>query len=400
MLRIFARLREALLSTDGQVIWRVQMPLVLATGLLLQVGFVVQRRAWDSIQARGQELVLEGWDATAWIVWPIAVPLMWLMIQRFPLTQGLFRRNAMRLAVASAVLLIGVGNLRFGLRMIQVWWGSEGPWETIAWTDYFQTALVLLPFDFLIYCGFFSATLAISTHFRHRQRLEQSIRLELRTAQLEYELAQAELQALRGQLHPHFLFNSFNAVVTLVRQRRNDAAIDVIAELSMLLRLAIDRTGRHEVALADEVEFIRRYLRIEWIRFGEKLLLEYDVAPDALHASVPNLLLQPLVENAIKHGISKRCTPGTVRMSARRVGDRLIIDVENDGPDRPAGADLPASSSSLPARKGGIGLANTRARLGRIYGTDHHIEMKPRADGGMLVHLDLPWRTTEGPLVS
>lgn len=390
-----ARLRETLLSKRAQVVWRVQLPLALATGILLHVGFTVQRIAWDRMQARGQELVLTAWDATAWIAWPLALPVMWLMIQRFPLAKGMLPRNALRLAGGSALLLIAVGNLRFALRMLQVWWGSENS-ETTAWTDYLTTALVLFPFDFLIYCGFFSAALAIDKHFRHRQRQEEAIRLELRTVQLESELAQAELQTLRGQLHPHFLFNSFNAVATLVRQRRNDTAIDVIAELSMLLRLAIDRTGRHEVAFVDEVDFIRRYLHIEWVRFGEKLLLEYAIDPATLQASVPNLLLQPLVENTIKHGIAKRCSPGTVRIAAKRVSDRLEIEIENDGPDQPE-----ESTSRAPTavdQRQGIGLPNTRARLAHIYGANHRIQLKARPDGGMLVCLSLPWREVERPV--
>lgn len=397
MSHLIARFRETLLSAGDRVVWRVQLPLVLATGVLLHLGFLVQRMAWENMQARGQQLVLTGWDATAWVVWPLAAPVMWAMIQRFPLSKGMLRQNGLRLAVASALLLMAAGNVRFGLRLLQVWWSSDDSWGTIAWADYLTTALVLLPFDFLIYCGFFSATLAIDKHFKHRQRLEESIRLELRTAQLESELAQAELQALRGQLHPHFLFNSFNAVVTLVRQRRNDAAIDVIAELSMLLRLTMERTGRQEVPLADEVEFARRYLHIEWIRFGEKLVLAYEVDSDVARACVPNLLLQPLVENAIKHGISKRRGPGTVRVAARREGNRLLIEIENDGPDQPE--DVVAAGGIASDRQGGIGLANTRARLARIYGRDdHRIELRPRADGGMLVRLDLPWREVEHPV--
>ncbi len=396
MLPVVARLREILLSRDGQVVWRVQLPLAVAIGILLHVGFTVQRMAWNRMQARGQELFLTAWDATAWIVWPLALPVMWVMIQRFPLSKGTLRRNGLRLALGSVALLLVVGNLRFGVRMLQVWADSHESWETIAWSGYVTTALVLLPFDFLIYCGFFSATLAIDKHFRNRQHVEESIRLELRAAQLESKLAQAELQTLRGQLHPHFLFNSFNAVATLVRQQRNDAATDVIAELSMLLRQAIDRTGRHEVPFADEVEFIRRYLHIEQIRFGEKLLLECAIDPATLQACVPNLLLQPLVENAIKHGISKRRAPGTVRIAARREADRLCIEIENDGPDQPDHDTALATCGS--DRRQGIGLANTRARLAHIYGSNHRIELKARPEGGMLACLSLPWREIERPV--
>ena len=247
--------------------------------------------------------------------------------------------------------------------------------------------LFLMPMEFLTYCGFFAASFGIVYHFKYRQRGEEALQLQLRTAQLESDLARAELTVLRGQLHPHFLFNSFNAVASLVRQKRNDAAVEIIAQLSALLRLAIERTGRQELPLDEEVDFIRRYLEIEQVRFGEKLRLDFSLDPATLDAAVPNLVLQPLVENAIKHGISRRTRPGTVRLAARRVEGRLQLEVVDDGPD---GSSVERESGGN--RQGGIGLTNTRARLENIYGTDYHLEMTPRPEGGMRVFLDLPWR--------
>jgi len=206
------------------------------------------------------------------------------------------------------------------------------------------------------------------------------------TAQLESDLARAELTVLRGQLHPHFLFNSFNAVASLVRQRRNESAVEIIAQLSALLRLAIERTGRQELPLEEEIDFIRRYLEIEQVRFGEKLRLDFSLDPAALDASVPNLVLQPLVENAIKHGISRRTRPGTVRLAARRVDGRLQLEIVDDGPD---GSPVERDAEG---QRAGIGLSNTRARLEKIYGSDFQLEMTPRPEGGMRVFLDLPWR--------
>ena len=243
----------------------------------------------------------------------------------------------------------------------------------------------MTPLDFVTCSSIFALTLAIDYYFRNLRRNEETLRLELRSAQLESDLAQAELRALRGQLHPHFLFNSFNAVTTLLRQRRNESAVEVIAQLSMLLRLAIDRTGTREFPLETEIDFVRRYLEVERIRFGEKLQLQFAVEEEALRGIVPNLLLQPLVENAIKHGISLRTRPGVIRLAARRTGDRLIMEIENDGPDAAMGQE-PRTASS------GIGLANTRTRLEKIYPNDYRLDMAPRADGGMRIEVSLPWR--------
>ena len=255
------------------------------------------------------------------------------------------------------------------------------------WSHYTVSTLLLLPVDLLTYCGFFAASFAIVYHFKYRQRGEEALQLQLRTAQLESDLARAELTVLRGQLHPHFLFNSFNAVASLVRQKRNDAAVEIIAQLSALLRLAIERTGRQELPLDEEIDFIRRYLEIEQVRFGEKLRLDFALDPAALDAAVPNLVLQPLVENAIKHGISRRTRPGTLRLAARRLDSRLQLEIVDDGP---GGSSLDRETGD--GRPGGIGLSNTRARLEKIYGSDYHLEMIPRPEGGMRVCLDLPWR--------
>jgi sensor histidine kinase YesM len=176
-------------------------------------------------------------------------------------------------------------------------------------------------------------------------------------------------------------------VASLVRQKRNESAVEIIAQLSALLRLAIERTGRQELPLEEEIDFIRRYLEIEQVRFGEKLRLDFALDPAALDAAVPNLLLQPLVENAIKHGISRRTRPGTVRLAVHRQDGRLQLEVVNDGPDG-----SPMESEDSDKRRGGIGLSNTRARLEKIYGADYRLEMTPRPEGGMRVFLDLPWR--------
>ncbi|MES1194495.1 MAG: histidine kinase, partial [Opitutus sp.] len=273
-----------------------------------------------------------------------------------------------------------VTHVRYALRVAPELLGHQS--KTWVWDvdTYAYNTFAMLPLDFLTYCGFFAVSFSVDYYFTHRQRSEEAVQLQLRAAQLQSALARAELAALRGQLHPHFLFNSFNALATLVRQQKNDAAVEIIAQLSALLRLAIDRTGLQEIPLHQEIDFIQRYLDIEHVRFGDKLRVEFALAPDSLEALVPNIVLQPLVENAIKHGISLRTTPGTVRLSSIRSGDRLRIEIADDGSDGPSPA-----CTNPGGKKPGIGLANTRAQLDTLYGADYRLKLAKRPAGGTVV---------------
>jgi hypothetical protein len=365
---------------------KVQIPLFLAVSIVLSLGYYGQRELLAMAERAHVQRLLRGWDGFAWFVWLLAAPAMLILIRRYPLQRGRIRSSLFGLFLGSLGIYVVVANLRFILRILPNLWLSDSLDLPIDWAHYVVSTLLVMPLDFLTYSGFFAATFAIVYHFKYRQRGEEALQLQLRTAQLESDLARAELSVLRGQLHPHFLFNSFNAVASLVRQKRNESAVEIIAQLSALLRLAIERTGRQELPLDEEVDFIRRYLEIEQVRFGEKLRLDFALDPAALDGSVPNLVLQPLVENAIKHGISRRTRPGTVRLAAQRQNGRLQLEVVDDGPD---GSPVPPEGTD---ERKGIGLSNTRARLEKIYGSDYHLEMTPRPEGGMRVSLDLPWR--------
>jgi two-component system LytT family sensor kinase len=201
----------------------------------------------------------------------------------------------------------------------------------------------------------------------------------------EAQLARAKLQALRMQLHPHFLFNTLNAIATLVRQQQNRAATDMIAGLSDLLRLTLENDGGQEVPLKQELDVLDRYLSIEQIRFGDRLRVDVDATPETLRARVPNLVLQPLVENAILHGIAPRSTPGRIVIRAERADGRLRLQVRDDGPGFPDGS---------PAMQG-VGLRNTAARLQHLYGPDHRIAFANAPEGGAVITLELPFHIDE-----
>jgi hypothetical protein len=211
----------------------------------------------------------------------------------------------------------------------------------------------------------------------HRESGERAAR----AANLQTELARAQLQLLRLQLEPHFLFNTLHAIGALVRSDP-DAAERMIVLLSDLLRRALQDMGGQEVALREEMEFLDRYLEIERVRFPDRLRVVRDVEPESLRALVPTLLLHPLVENAIRHGVSRRAEGGQVGIRARAVAGRLELRVWDDGPADGAAA----------TRSSGIGLANTRARLEHLYGGAHRFELTRGGDGGMEVAVSLPFR--------
>ena len=212
---------------------KVQIPLFLTVSILLSVGYYGQRELRAMADREHVQQLLRGWDGFAWFVWLVAAPFMLVLIRRFPLTRGQVRRSLVGLMVGSVAIYLVVANLRFLLRILPNVWLPPAADLPVDWSHYAVSTLLLLPMDFLTYCGFFAATFAIVYHFKYRQRGEEALQLQLRTAQLESDLARAELTVLRGQLHPHFLFNSFNAVASLVRQKRNDSAVEIIAQLRM-----------------------------------------------------------------------------------------------------------------------------------------------------------------------
>jgi signal transduction histidine kinase len=214
---------------------------------------------------------------------------------------------------------------------------------------------------------------------RHHDALRAERERSLRA---EAEAQRSQLEALRYQLHPHFLFNTLNAISTLVADGRNADAGRMISRLSDFLRLTLAAPAVHEVPLADEVDFVRRYLDIEQVRLGERLSVRVDVEPAVWGARVPYLLLQPIVENAVRHGVAAREDGGSVAIEARRHGRVLRIVVADDGPG------WAGSSNGAPAGER-IGLANTRARLRRLYGESHRLDIA--ADGaGVRVTMELP----------
>ena len=204
----------------------------------------------------------------------------------------------------------------------------------------------------------------------------------LRTSQLETKLIEARMSALQQQLHPHFLFNTLHAISALMH-RDVDAADRTLMRLSDLLRMTLENLGRHESTLKAELDFLSKYLEIEQTRFADRLVVRFDVEPEALDALLPTLLLQPLVENAIKHGVSKKLEPGHIDIRARQDHDKLWIEVRDDG--------CGLSETALTALQKGIGVSTTRARLQHQFGADFRFEFH-RLEQGVAVVVAVPWR--------
>ena len=365
-------------------ILKVQVAVAFIIITLLNTGYYWQRELRALAIREHVQYVVNLWDGFEWYTWLLAVPAALLLIRRYPLARGRLARNLSGLVLGSLGIYLVVVNARYLLRMVPNLWRPDAldlPWD---WMVYLHTQLTLAPIDFLTYGVIFASAFAIDYYVQFRQRAHEAHQLALRASQLQSELASAQLSFLRGQLQPHFLFNAFNAIATLVRLQKNDLAVEMIAQLSALLRLTMEDTGLVEVPLQREVDFVMHYLAVERIRFGDKLQVAIDVPADAQSVLVPKLLLQPLAGNAVKHAISRRITPGTIRISARHAAGRLHLEVTDDGPG--------PSPGPPPSIRTGVGLANTRARLEAAYQSDFRMELRPAADGGMIAHLDLPWR--------
>lgn len=266
-----------------------------------------------------------------------------------------------------------------GMRLLL--WDSGGKAPTVAWTSFVQRQF-LLNLDFTLMTYTTVLGLGYALHYARESQARA-----VKEAQLETSLAQARLRTLEAELHPHFLFNTLHAISSLVHTNP-DGADRMISRLSDLLRLTFDRSGAPRVSLQEELEFLQKYLEIEQTRFHDRLTVKFDIDPETLDAEVPRLILQPLVENAIKHGVSPKPGAGLVQIATRRKGDNLWIEVSDNGVGLSAGARARLRS--------GVGLSNTRDRLECLYGTAHRIDF---SDGsrGLAVRLEIPFQPAPVP---
>jgi two-component sensor histidine kinase len=320
------------------------------------------------------------WKAMEWYAWALFAPLIFKVCRRFDFSIHPWRTVAVHLTCGATASFLHCCVLTTGARIeaqiLQTGFTWPGLFKFI-FANHFHE-------DLLTYAAIVSVWYALDYYDRFRER-------ERRAAELEAHLAQARLQALKTQLHPHFLFNTLNGLAALIYENPK-AAHRVLARLSELLRMALQESGGHEVTLRHELEFSRCYLELEQIRLGDRLAVELDIAPDTLEAQVPKLLLQPLLENAIKHAIAPCSRLGRIRVTSRRDMDKLHLLVTDTGPG------LPVCNNG--SERQGIGLNNTRARLTELYGRDQRIELRNLREGGLAVDISIPFRASAGPKIS
>jgi two-component system, LytTR family, sensor kinase len=322
---------------------------------------------------------LRYWSANIYLS-ALLTPLIVWAARRWPLE----RQRLGQVLVLHLALSIGWTVMKLSLEAaFHLGWNEFWP---ITPPINFKSEVTLL-FLFGFHTGVFSYWVvlcihaAIANYSRFQERAQAALRSDLRASQLEAQVAQARLGALKAQLQPHFLFNTLNAIVVLVRQQKVRQAEETLARFSDLLRAVLADMEAQEVTLARELEYLGLYLSIEQVRFSDRLRVDIDVDPELLDAAVPHMGLQPIVENAIRHGVGARATPGVVEIRARKDGARLRISVRDDGP---------GFGSNCPQAGMGLGLGNTRARLAQLYGADAQLLTESGAAGGATVTLLLP----------
>jgi two-component system, LytTR family, sensor kinase len=295
------------------------------------------------------------------------VAIFWLA-RRLPLARG-------RLLPHAAVHLLAAVTLslaRVGVTVaLSQWTALYRPAEfTTVFYRQFHT-------NILSYVLLLGIAWAVYYHARFRER-------EQAAEQLAAGLAEARFQALKMQLHPHFLFNTLNAISALIPQEAQPAR-RMVARLGDMLRTVLEQEATQEVTLREELEFLEPYLEIEQTRLGDRLRVEIQVEPEALDARVPHLVLQPLVENAIRHGVAPRSEPGAVTIAAAVEGESLVLHIRNTGG---------AARQRFPREAGGRGLANVRSRLEHLYGADQQLAAGPAGSGGWVTTIRIPFQAS------
>jgi hypothetical protein len=326
----------------------------------LAFALVATLQTWIAMITHGHSLLrLAFYEVAVWSGWVLLTPAVFGLARRYPLERPRLRHIGVH-AGAAAVL----GTLHV------VWWVAAtvlirpyDPMPIEGSPNFPEALLVRMPLEIIFYAGTLAAAHAID--------------FSRRAAELDRSLARARLHALELQIRPHFLFNTLNTISALVRARKDAEAVEVVAGLADLLRYTLDHQGEQNVTLEQEAAMLGRYLEIQRTRFADRLQVSIDVAPDARRAAVPTLILQPLAENAIRHGIDRSAQPGRVEVRAFRRQESLQIEIFNTG------------SLGTP-EGGGIGLRNTADRLRQLYGAAHRFELRQIADG-VLASLCIPW---------
>lgn len=327
-------------------------------------------------------------------LWAIVTPLVFWLCSRYPIERDNWIARAL-LYLVVAIVVSNIVSAAIDFMRFEVLYAPRSPprgpprggrpqFEPNAldgivrlwWLD-----------DLIVFAAILAAGFARDFYLRYRQRREEARLLQTQAAKLQAQLVEARLSALRSQLNPHFLFNTLNAISALV-ERDPRGVRRMIARLSELLRYSLDEGNESEVPLSRELAFLDRYLEIMQIRFQGRLEISNETDADTQDALVPHLVLQTLVENALKYGVNQQDGTGRIEVTATRAGDRLALRVRDHGPGLPIEPTTPN-----PSDDSGVGLRNSRARLEQLYGDAGTLELRPAPDGGVIAEVLLPFHT-------
>lgn len=339
----------------------------LSTAFWFLFGLVAGIQVWISMITHGHNVaLLLGFHLAVWLAWVApTVVIVWLA-RRLPVAPP---RPLALLVHFLASIVIGLLHTLYSLRLMLWLKPYDQMTATAAELKIVDILLAQMPLAWTFYLMVLGAVLALDYSRRFRERASAA-------AGLQRSLNDARLHALELQLQPHFLFNTLNAIASLVRVKRQDEAITMIAGLADLLRYSLDHAGRQRVPLGEEMAMLKRYLEIQQARFADRMTFKVSVADGLRQAAVPILILQPLAENAIRHGIAQTSSAGTIDVHAEQSGARLTLRIRNHG-------SLPTTLTD------GIGLSNTRERLRTLYGEDAHFTLTQAGDD-VVALIDLP----------
>jgi two-component system, LytTR family, sensor kinase len=307
-------------------------------------------------------------------LWIISFPLVLWVSRRFPLEEFKWRYAAVHLVFGTAIVLT---TMFCRVTVMSAVWAEKNTVSQIIRLMYSIADNGTLSYLFSLVLCF-----TITYYGNYRER-------ELAASQLETQLVQAQLQALKSQLHPHFLFNALNTIAMLIRTKKEESAIDMVAGLSDYLRTTLSSYDAQLVPLRQEISLLTLYLDIQRVRFQDRLSVEWDIDPALLDSMVPGLILQPLVENAIQHGIAKASAAGRLTIRAAKEDGMLAVRITDDGPG--LGPDWRANPGS------GIGLKNTKARLEKLYPSGYRLELRNNPKAGATLFMAIPEGASKGP---
>ena len=347
--------------------WKPAIRKFLPIAAWIIVGFVFTSQLHFFAARTGSKMTwLDSmvWEIPRWLLWAFFAPFVTRLARKYPVhKQNAVERIPLHIFLALVFSLVHLVLFVLIFHAIRTWMGDHG--------KLFDTLQFAFALDFHVGVAVYWLLVL----------LQKSRDSEQRIARLHAELSQAQLQALKMQLHPHFLFNTLNSISAYLR-KDVEIADEMIGRLGDFLRLTLQNSGAQEIQLQKEIDFLKQYLEIEQLRFQDRLHADFEIDPDTLNALVPNLILQPIVENAVRHGISAIVGQGTIRITAKRYNSKLQIMVMDNGP-------------GYQEMKRGIGITSTTNRLKQLYGDHGRFYIAHRPEGGIVVTLEMPFHQSE-----